>query len=357
MTKKWIDVSPKDWYYRSVLEADRIFLDGDRDESLFTTKTYNQFITGKSRSVHNFTTTEGQTSFKIKGYKPDSRELVIIYIDGVAYTPSKLEKEIVHIGFPLAGSKEVSVVLSGIASMHNGDHTNDNCQTYPLKSTCTLSYPTKKLEMQAKYVFDLRYSLNEIVVCMGKKLKRVNVDVANGESVQAALTRTIGNKDDCFTIVNGHLYVSYNLNQFPMLVNYNYKSGAVIKNRQKEKVVPSSKCVTYTDRFFPDITVSRGEFFTTLQRMRVSLYNKFTDRGYHPNTVANTERYIRDRSKIVGKWYAEDVLNILDEKFNDGCYVFPLYEDDSFDPEVCVTRAEAIVYLHRFSEWALERFR
>lgn len=357
MIKRWIDISPKDWFYRVVLEADRIYLDPQKKETLFSGKLYRKFIQGKPRAVYNFTTTEGQTKFNIKGYKPDSRETVIIYIDGVPHPPSKLETDYVHVGFPLAGGKEVSVYLSGVVAMHQGDHTPENCQTYPLIDSCTPTYPSKKLEMASEYVFDLHYPLNEAAVCMGKKLRRVNVEVRQDESVQNALARTIGHEPDCFTIIDGVLYVSYNLNGFPVYVNYNYKAGAVIKNRQREKVVPISECAVYNDRFFPHITVSRAEFFVLLQRMRKSLYNKFTDRGYQPIVVDKTERYIRDRDKIVGKWYAEDVLNILDEKFNDGCYVFPLYEDDTFQPEVCVTRAEAVVYLHRFIEWALERFR
>lgn len=356
-TKRWLDVNPKDWYYRSVLEADRIYLDPMKKVTLFSGKLYNKFLTGKNRVVYNFTTTEGQTEFKIAGYKPDSRETVVVYVDGVPYPPTKLAKDKITVGFPLAGGKQVSVALSGVVAMHQGDHTPANCATYPLTSTCTLAYPTKKLEMSDKYVFDLRYSLNEIVVSMGTKLRRVNVTLRTGETVQSGLQRTIGWEDDCFTIINGILYVSYNLNNFPVTVNYNYKSGATIKNRQRERQVPTSKCVMYNDRFFPNITITRSEFFVLLQRMRVNYYNRYTDRGYSTVSIAKTQRFIADRSKITGKWYDDDVLNILDEKFNDGCYVFPLYEDETFQPEVCVTRAESIVYLHRFTEWALERFR
>lgn len=357
MTKRWVDVNPKDWFYRVVLESDRIFLDSKKETTLFNGVLYNKFIKGKPRGVYNFTTTEGQTSFKISGYLPDSRETVIVYIDGVPFPPSKLEKDYVHVGFPMSGGKEVSVYLSGVVELHQGDNTIENCQTYPTGLVCDLAYPSKTLQMAKQYVFDVRYSLNEVAVCMGKKLKRVNVEVRNGEKVQDALTRAIGHKDDCFTIIDGVLYVSYNLNGFPIYVNYNYKSGAVVKNRQKEKVVPNSKCVVYNDRFFPHLTISRGEFFALLQRMRKNLYSKYTDRGYQPNIPAKSERYVSDRKMVLGKWYGADVLDILDEKFNDGCYVFPLYEDDSFQPEGCVTRAEAVVYLHRFIEWALERFR
>ncbi|HDW3054777.1 TPA: hypothetical protein RMI67_002391 [Bacillus cereus] len=357
MPKRWLDVGPKDWFYRAVLETDNMFIDAKKEETLFSGKTYNQFIGGKSRQVHNFTSTEGQTKFEVSGYKPDSREMVFVYIDGVPTLPSKLEDNFIHIGYPLTNGREVSILLSGVVEMHEGDHTPENCQIYPLMSGCSLAYPAKKLEKANNYVFDITYSLNEIAVCMNKKLKRIHVDVNEDESIQDALTRTLGFKRDCFTIINGYLYVSYNLNQFPIYVNYNYQKGAQIKNRQGEKVVPMSSCALYNDRFFPDITIYRGEFFTLLQRLRMNIYNRYTDRVYVNNTIKKTERYIKDKDKIVGKWYAESVLNILDEKFNDGCYVFPLYADDSFQPEVCVTRAEAIVYLHRFTEWALERFR
>ncbi|MDQ0176232.1 hypothetical protein [Bacillus chungangensis] len=356
-TVRWLDVNTTQWFYRNVLEAERIFLDSKKEEKLYSGKLYNKFVTGKTRSVHNFTTTEGQTRFNISGYKPDSREIVIVYIDGVPTKPSKLETDFVYIGHPIAGGKEVSVYLSGVLDMHQGDETSENCHIYPKTIGCQVLYPNKKLDMADKYEFDLRYGLNEMAVCMGQKLRRVNVDVQVGESIHSALMRTIGYKHNCFTIINGVLYVSFHLNQFPILVNYNYKSGAVIKNRQREKVVPSSTCAIYNDRFFPNITIPRFEFFSLLQRMRKNFYNRYTDRGYQPKVIDKTERYIKDREKFVGKWYEEDVVNILDEKFNDGCYVFPLYEDNTFQPDVCVTRAEAIVYLHRFTEWALEQFR
>ncbi|MGD6829011.1 hypothetical protein [Bacillus pumilus] len=356
-SKKWLDISPHDWFFRSIAEADTIYLDQDKEETLLSPKTYNKFKTGKTRNVFNFTTSEGQTSFSIKGYKPDSREKVTVYIDGVPTKPSKLASGKVHIGYPIAGGKDVSVVLSGVVDMHEGTHESNSCQSYPLSSSCSEKYPTKKLEMQKKYVFDVRYSLNELAVCLNRKLRRISVRPRANESVQKALQRTIGLKDDCFTIIDGYLYTSHNLNGFPVFVNYNYKAGAVIKNRQREKVVPKTDCPKYSDMFFPEITISKGEFFYTLQRMRINIYNRYSDRGYQPKITEKTERYIKDRPKIVGKWYEEEVLNIMDEKFNDGCYVFPLYDDKTFQPETCMTKAETAVYLNRFIEWALERFR
>lgn len=357
MGKRWIDVKPTDWYYRSLLEAERIYIDDNREENFLIPKYYNKFITGKSRKVYNFKTKEGQTSFKIAGYKPDSREVVLVYIDGVPIEPSKLVKDYVYIGYPLSAGKYVSVFLSGVVDMHKGDGTIEDCQTYPLLDTTKPIHPKKAVEKKEDHIFNAGYLTKEKAVCMGKVLKRINVEPYAVETDDMAVRRAIADKDDCYTILNGVLYVSYNLNGFPVSVSYNYKKGALIKYRKYELLVPTSTKVQYDDRFFPTITVSRGEFFAQLQNLRKNLYERFTDRPYVSNHIDTLSRDISDRDKIIGKWYDIDVLNILEEKFLDGCYVFPLYDDDTFLPEVCVTRAECVVYMHRFIEWASERFR
>lgn len=356
-TKRWVDVEPNHWYYRSVLESDRIFMDAMKEQNLFGGKVYNKFVSGHERRVVNFLSTEGQTKFEVPNYTPHSKEDVFIYIEGVLTVPSKLEVGWVHLGNPISGDVNVTIYFSGVPAIK--ESTDDDCREYPQTTGCAVQYPSADLQEKLDYVFDIRYSLNEVVTCMGRKLKRVNVNKGSAEPVQAALERGLGHHNDRFTIIDGVLYVSYNLNGFPVLVNYNYLDPVdnVVKNRQGEVAIPESPCALYNDRFFANITITKAEFFVILQRMRENLYHRYTDRGYVSNTVNNTERIVKDRDQIVGKWYDRDVLNILDEKFLDGCYVFPLYSDDTFEPNSCVTRAEAIVYLHRFTEWSLERFR
>lgn len=360
MMKRWLDIDPSDWYYRAVIEADHIFLDPLREETLFHSKIYNAFENGKERQVYNFTTYEGQTKFHIPGYVPHPKEYVLIYLDGVPVNPSKLEPDYVHVGQPLSGGISASVFLSGVPKMLRGDPLiNDaaNCLITPFTRSCKMQYPMARLEKANDYVFDTRYALNESCVCLGMKLRRVEVTPQIGETIQDALMRVIGFKKNVFTIYNGNLYVSFNLNGFPCMVSYNYRKDNVIKNRQNEVVVPISTCAGYQDRFFPEITITRAEFFVLLNRMRKNLYNRYTDTGYIEKPEGKTERYIKDIDQILGRWFAVDVLNILDEKFLDGCYVFPLYDDDTFEPRTCVTRAEAACYVHRFIDWALERFR
>ncbi|GAA0376725.1 S-layer homology domain-containing protein [Bacillus horti] len=364
---RWIDINPRQWFYRSILESQQVFLDADKERTLFNGHTYNMFEDEKERRVEVIISDEGQKEFEIQGFKPDPRMEVLIYIDGVVVFPSKLEDDYVHLPNPIAGNKEVVIIISGVPRLtkypcdpNATDCSNGNCREVPLSSGCQPQYPSVNLRQRGSYSFNINYLRNEVAISLGKTLKRVNVELLPGESTQNALERVLGFKQDVFTVINGVLYVSYHLNQVPVRINYNYidhNDGGIVKYTAGERVIPTSNCVLYNDRFFPDVKLTRAEFLSLIQRMRENFYNRYTDRGYVKVNKSLTQRYIRDRSEIVGRWYDEDVLSSLDEKYLDGCYVFPLYEDDSFNPQACITRAEVIVYLHRFIEWSLERFR
>lgn len=364
---RWIDINPRQWFYRSILESQQIFLDGDKERTLFNGHTYNLFEAGKERRVEVIISEEGQKEFEVPGFIPDPRMEVLIYIEGALIYPSKLEPDYIHLPNPIAGNKEVVIMISGVPSLatypcdpNAQDCSDGNCREVPLGRGCEPRYPSANLQQRGSYIFNINYARNEVAVALGKTLKRVHVDLLPGEVVQQALERVIGFKQDVFTVINGVLYVSYHLNHVPVRMNYNYVShneGGIVKHLVGERIVPNSSCVLYNDRFFPDLKQTRGEFMSLMQRMRENFYNRYTDRGYIQTNKSFTQRFIKDRDEILGKWYDEDVLNILEEKFLDGCYVFPLYEDSSFNPQACITRAEVVVYLHRFMEWALERFR
>lgn len=349
----WIDINPRQWFYRSVLEAKRIYLDKDKEVSIFNSYPYNVFETGKERRVEVFISDEGQKEFEIPGFIPDPRMEVLVYIDGALVFPSHLENDYVHLPNPIAGGKEVIIVISGVPAMRQ----DSPCRQVPHTDECSPRYPSAVLSQSGNYTFNINYSPNEVAVALGRTLKRVNVQVAPNETIQQALERVIGLNTYQFTVINGVVYVSYHLKDIPLTINYNYMDGGVVKHMIGERITPTSDCVLYNDRFFPDVNTTRAEFLVLLDRVRENLYNRYTDRGYVSTASHLLTRDIKDIDDILSRWYAEPLLNILNEKYLDGCYVFPLYEDGRFVPEDCITRAEAVVYLHRFTEWALERFR
>lgn len=355
--KRWLDAGATDWFYRSVIEADQIKQTANDYFSIIRASAYSAFETDYPRKVFPFTSNENQSAFECKGYKPHKDNVVYVYIDGVPVAPSKLETDKVTIPSPIAGGLEVIIICSGVPKKQAMGV--DNCVLKPVGTGCASMFPSYQLERKADYVYDTRYSLNEKVVCMGKQLTRVKVEQQPGESLNAALTRVIETRFDVFTIIDGVLYVSSNLNDVPVKVNYNYldPKSNVVKNRQNEPAIPHADCAVYNDRYFPNDKMMKYEFYVILDRLRENLYSRFTDKKFNHSATSVLSRTIADKSLIVGKWYEGNILNILEEKFNDGCYVFPLYDDNTFIPTECITRAEMVVALNRLLEWALEKFR
>jgi hypothetical protein len=350
MTLKWIDVQPSAWYYRDVLELDRLRLSTDPYQHVIEGIGYNVFEDGKPRIVKTFIATDNQREFIIDGYTPSPDNPMIAYVDGIRAMIDDVQPNKAILANPCAGGLEVTFMAAGVPKMQTDQYP---CSSRPSDSGLE-KYPRVDLANKGTYTFNIYYHYNESCVVFSKMLKRVDVTLNAGETVDDALSRVIDTHDDQFTIIDGTLYVPYSYNEIPMDVCYNYKDGDDIKY-VCERVIPTSPSgtVLYNDRFFPDTELVRFEFFVILHRFRQNFYNRFTDRTF--NTYGVNERNIPDIDPKV--WYAEQVFDVLNEKFLDGCYVFPLYDDGTFKPTACITRAESVLYLNRFIEWTLEKFR
>ncbi len=343
---RWVDVSPYSWYYRDVLDAGRLQLFLDDTDTLFESIPYNKFVSGKERIVKSYISNEGDMEFALPGYVPSDDNPVTCYVGGVPVIV-ETDKDKVFLPNPISAGIEVIVMAFGVPDLRQ-----DGCHKTPYIHKVG-NYPGVALKHEAKYIFNINYTLNESATAMGRKLKRVDLNRTPGETIQEGMRRVVGYDRNIFTIEEGRLCTSFEFWNVPITVEYNYKgaNGQILHTR--ETVIPTSYYTEWNDRFFPDVTLLRMEFMVLLQRLRKSIYNRFTDREYIP--MVNNERNIKDIP--LDKWYSEDVLDILNERYLDGCYVFPLYEDNTFNPMGCITRAEAATYLHRFIEWALERFR
>lgn len=347
---KWIDVAPTDWFYRDLLEADRIIIDPENlHTKLVSSIAYNIFEV--PRVVKTFISEDGQREFTVPGLVNRSDNKVTVYVDGIPALVEKIEGETVTLVNPLASGMEVVIVSSGVPKMYTGPW----CGLRPGHNGEDSAYPRAELSRKDLYTYNPYYSRNESCVVFGRRLKRIDVTIQPFEDIEDVLRRVIGHRDDVYTIIDGVLYVPYNYNNLPINVCYNYQDTEGNVYNYCEKVVVSSPTglVSYTDRFFPKVKVLRAEFLIFLHRIKVALHNRFTDRKYYLNT--SNERNVPDVD--VASWYGPTVLDMLNDKYLDGCYVFPLYSDGTFRPMNCITRAESMVYLNRFIEWSLERFR
>ena len=89
--KRWIDVDPSKWFYRAVLESDRIKESRQSQGGIINSNTYNTFEADYPRKVFTFTSKENQMEFDCPGYKVKQGNLVSVYISGVFTSPSSVE--------------------------------------------------------------------------------------------------------------------------------------------------------------------------------------------------------------------------------------------------------------------------
>ncbi|OBR67745.1 hypothetical protein A7K91_08400 [Paenibacillus oryzae] len=346
--KRWIDVDPLDWYYRDTLEATRLKTDGSADFDVINGMTYNVFKPGYGRVVKRFVTVSGQKEFLVPDYTYHSSNPLFVMVNGIEVLPEKVEDGKVTMTNPLSEGIEVVCVSYGIP-----DRKDIGCVNAPYNGTGNYRLPHATLKHKTAYKFSLG-NPPETCTVLGVKLKRMIVDVKAGADAAIVIRDAVGFKRDKFVIHNGEIYLPYLYNGFPAVIGYNAIIGG--RNRHTtETVIVESGSVTYNDRFFGDVRIRRGDFFGLLSRIWMNLHNRYTDKPFAYKTTAS--RYIKDKAAIEAQWYKNDVLTLLEEKYGDGNYVFPLYANDSFEPESCITRAECVVFLNRFIEWITEKYR
>ncbi|MEK4428780.1 hypothetical protein MHB54_05905 [Paenibacillus sp. FSL M7-0802] len=348
--ERWIDVDPLDWYYRDILDATRLSLDAHGENSFIEGISYDIFEKGYERIVKRFITVDGQLEFPIPGYQVNAENPIFVLVSGVQVQPEKVENGKVTMSNPLSGGLEIVCIAYGKPA-----YKQEGCVNGPYSGTAesSISLPSATLSMAANYQAKTKYQ-PETVTVLGTKLKRLLVEIKTGEDPKTSIKNAVGFRQDVFVIHKGEVYLPFSYNGFPATVGYNYWAPGGVKFKQ-ETVIVSTTHARYNDRFFPNVRMKRAQFLVFLQRIRMNIYNRYTDRVFERNTYSL--RNIQDRSSFSGKWYEQDVVDLMGEQFLDGCYVFPLYENNTLEPEECITRAEAVVFLNRFIEWAIERFR
>lgn len=347
--KRWVDVDPLDWFYRDTLEATRLKKSGSSLEGdVISGMSYNVFEKGKERLVKRFVTIDSQQEFLVPEYTYDIENPIYVLVNGVEVVPEKIETGKITMSNPMTAGIEVVVIAYG-----KPDYRREGCLDSPYQGCSDDKLPSADLKRKSTYRFSLS-NAPETCTVLGTKLKRLLVTLKAGESADDAISKAVGFRRDVFVIHKGRLYLPYMYEGFPAVVGYNATVNGVNK-RIHETVVVESDCILLNDRFFPKVRMRRAEFMMFMYRILENIHNRFTDNTLTINTLP--QRHIADVSSWNSRWYAAALKSLLEEKFHDGCYVFPLYADDKFEPEECMTRAEAATYLNRLIEWVTEKYR
>lgn len=346
--KRWIDVDPLDWFYRDALEVSRMKTDVTGERDVVSGMTYNEFVKGYERVVKRFVTIDSQQEFLIPEYKYHKENPIFVIVNGVEVLPETVEEGKVTMSNPMTAGIEVVCIAYGRPA-----YKDIGCVYSPFNECAVYRLPSADLKYKATYFFNISNS-PETCTVLGVKLKRVIVKVNVGEDADVKVRNAVGFKRDVFVVHKGKVYLPYMYNGFPAVIGYNATIKGVPRHKL-ETIIVESDCVSLNDRFFPNVRIRRGDFFALMSRMYENLHNRYTDRPFSYNSAP--QREVTDKDNIEANWYRKDVLTLLDEKFHDGCYVFPLYIDGKFEPESCITRAEAVTFLNRFIECMTEKYR
>jgi len=345
--KRWIDVDALDWFYRDTLDITRLKVDADGSDVL-QGMTYNVFEKGQERIVKRFITVEGQKEFLVPEYTYHSENPVYVLVNGVEVVPESIETGKVTLSNPVSAGIEVVCIAYGTPA-----YKREGCMDTPYEGCSDDHHPYAELKHKSTYFFSQNYP-PETCTVLGIKLKRLIVHIADSDDARKKIRKALGFQRDKFVIHKGIVYLPYQYNGFPAVVGYNAKINGVAK-RTVETVIVESSCVRLNDRLFPNVRFRRGEFFGLLYNLLANIHHRFTDSKMTLNP--SPARYIADGADLDSHWYGKQVRTLFDEKFLDGCYVFPLYIDDKFEGQECMTRAEAVTYLRRFIEWITEKYR
>lgn len=397
---RWVDVTPDKWFYNDIEDLTNLIVDGT---PYFAGIDYNMFQDGKQAIDYEFVVTQDKTiEFRIDSvvYPSDSNPIVVYVNDLIVacdeikpnnpegQTYIKLRRSVKsgstvrvkYVGEPKYVIKSCAAEGTPIRSTANasgqvvrtlgfnevvayvGDYNNfykvedgymqkdSRARLVPLGVGGSVQYPSALLLIDEGFSYLYNpyegYS-SEIVKFNGKQLRRVNStnDFILGEE---------------YCIAEGRIKVPYVLNNEVLDVTILQKNELGIIKSKTIRLRPTSSVIIHQNRFFPDITTSKAEFLTVLNRLRILLTKQFTDsEPWRSNK--STSRF-SDVHALVNRgtpWWWVNVRDIEEMKMPDGSYLLNSREPiNSFlGIELNITRAEMVELIDKFRIWFIESFK
>lgn len=288
---RWVDVTERDWFFPEVTEASSILLEDG--EPLVTSLMYNSFMADAPYLYQELTGVEGQKVFTLtQKITPTAANPLYVFVDGVqtvykSVTDNGTSKSDVEL---YAAPRPGAIVSFSILGKPAVDRFGKPA------ITGNPQYPSHYLDHGDTYYYEpFSRQYNEYLYAYGRPLRRLFVpdaqwDVSTGQGLAAMF---IGNQSDAYIVsparFGGCIYLPYNLNGVTCKFTYNSMEDGVIKMRGGS-FKGTAGTVLYNNRFFPNAYITRAEAFTLIDRMRQTLYSRFTDKDAPGNE--NEQQFI-----------------------------------------------------------------
>lgn len=276
----WVDVTPDDWFYNEVTEASNILMEDG--EPFIAGIGYGSFLEGAPYVYDEQEGAKGKRKFTIKQkIVPTPANPLFVYVDGTqtmhksVTNPTDSTTEVVLYTAPRQGSLVSFVSIGKVKVDRFGKPAEP-------ESWSGFGHPKHLLESGAAYAWNpMSRKYQEYLYAFGRPLKRISIDDSLWKaSDHAALVRKyLGNKTDCYMVSpapSAYIYLPYNLNGVTCRFSHQvFKNGSY--QMRSYDIRATAGLPWRNDRFFPDALITRAEAFTLIDRLRKTLYSRFTD--------------------------------------------------------------------------------
>ncbi|WP_426455283.1 hypothetical protein ACP26L_36350 (plasmid) [Paenibacillus sp. S-38] len=277
---RWADVTENDWFFSEVMEAANYLLEDG--EPMVTGIPYAVFEQDAPYLYEEKEGIEGQKIFTLsKKIAPTEGNPLFVYLDG-AQTVHK------SISTNAAGTTDVELYVAPragatVSFIFQGKAKVDRFGRPESPTDYSgFGYPAHPLDSGSSYVFDpFNRNYQEYCYAFGRPLQRINVDEAewNVSVHQAIAEKYIGYHTDVYVVSpapNATIYLPYNLSGVTCRFNYVVFQNGYYQLKGGNFKATSQK-VWRTDRFFPEGYINRAEAFSLIDRMRKTIYGRFSD--------------------------------------------------------------------------------
>lgn len=294
----FVDILNGSWYYNDINDLQE--LTSIDDEKFFAGYNYNAFEAGKEPIDYRFTYPDSDDTKSI--YSETNNSFIInssiivtdnnpllVYVDGILVTIDSIRidepaagKTLVGLVRGVSAGSEVRFKYAGVPSLITDPHNNE--REVPGLTGLPLIVPSTDLVITSGYSYKydpFNTKITEVVKYYGTQLKRVDL-IVDGVTGLGLPSQSIKNENEyCIddTGATTKLCVHYALNNEPIEISFlSEDTQGVQKSEYNFSLIPFTETenMLYTDRFFPDITTTRAEIFTLLNKLRVHLFKRFT---------------------------------------------------------------------------------
>lgn len=407
---KFIDVNPADWFYKDVYDLSLIEVG---DEKFIQGIPYNQFKKGKEVLDYEVVNTvSNQIEFTInQEINPSSENPLVVFIDGITTgvddikvvngqtkvklvrgVPAGAKVRFWYAGEPLLrayvvkdrvnlysnyseSSSIVATVNKGTSLTYNRMIPNTNwyevyyngtlvyvktneCRVIPAPvSTYEVEFPNAPLSLPTGFYYDydpFNYMYPEIVKWRGIQLKRVeSKDKLSYDGLEYCIDY------DDIDLSSLRLYTTYALNNEPIQATFIIKNDYGVMKWTTLTVTVHSDKIIYTNRFFPNLNMSRLEVFILMYRtlkyliQKHSLLSLFDETPGFVSRFSDIQREL-DASYPNFPWWWKYICPLEKLQLSNGAYILNGDDKGNLNIDYPVTRAELAALVNRLRKYIIE---